>query len=59
MTKAGSSSALCNMNLISDDFIGEHITNKAKTYDFLPIAYNSELLANKVKSEFTEAKLNA
>ena len=47
------------MNLISDEFISEHIINKAKIYDFLPIAYNSELLTNKVKIEFTEAKLNS
>ena len=40
------------MHFLKDDFIQENIVSKAKQYDFLPIAYNYEILINQVKNEF-------
>ena len=50
---------ICSMQLLSDEFIQDNVVSKAKLYDFLPIAYNSDLILNKIRSEFTESKLNA
>lgn len=51
--------AICNINLLSEEFIAENILAKAKTYDFLPIAYNSELLITQIRQSLTEEKLKA
>ena len=40
LTKSVNPQSLCKMNMVSEEFIGEHIISKAKIYDFLPIAYN-------------------
>lgn len=51
--------AISNINLLSEEFIANTILAKAKTYDFLPIAYNCELLVSQIRQNMTEEKLRA
>jgi hypothetical protein len=41
---------LTNLNPISEEFLQDEILSKAKIYDFLPIAYNSQIIVEKAKS---------
>jgi hypothetical protein len=47
------------LDLLTEDFVQDNIVAKAKIYDFLPVAYNSELLVSKIRQQFTDSKLRA
>jgi hypothetical protein len=46
------------MHFLNESFIQENVVAKAKQYDFLPIAYNFDIINHQVRTEFQDKKLN-
>ena len=53
-------SNLTQLDLLDEEsYLQPHIIAKAKQYDFLPIAYHSEMIQEKIRGEFADQKLQA
>jgi len=53
-------SNLTQLDLLDEEsYLQPHIIAKAKQYDFLPLAYHSEMIQEKIRGEFADQKLQA